>query len=184
MQDTEAGQFPRGQNSQPNQRSKASLAPFVTVKVCEDLSLEPSNELRLRQAENIGSGGKISSAGVILGQYLVHLAEKTQLDKFKNILEIGSGTGVAGLLAAALGKNVILSDLKDVRSSVLDANIEANEEMLKENEGSAKSMELDFKDSAKLIEELKNNQDLKNIDLILCSDLLFSSATLSHLPKV
>mmetsp|Transcript_26917 Transcript_26917/g.58781 ORF Transcript_26917/g.58781 Transcript_26917/m.58781 type:complete len:312 (+) Transcript_26917:61-996(+) len=49
-----------------------------------------------------------------------------QLLRGKRLVELGSGTGLAGLCAAAAGAHVLLTDLPSVLHGILDANVARN----------------------------------------------------------
>jgi len=47
-----------------------------------------------------------------------------QIFKHKNILELGAGPGLCGLIAANVAKKVVLSDYMDIVMELIDKNIE------------------------------------------------------------
>jgi hypothetical protein len=64
-----------------------------------------------------------------------------------NVLELGSGTGLVGIAAAAIwGVSVLLSDLPEIKEN-LEFNVEANREVLEVRGGRTASRVLDWKDS-------------------------------------
>jgi hypothetical protein len=59
------------------------------------------------------------------------------------LLEVGAGTGVVGITAAALGAQVTLTDLPELQQ-LLQANIAANEQLISTAQGSAAAAVLDW----------------------------------------
>ncbi|CAA3031401.1 N-lysine methyltransferase METTL21A-like [Olea europaea subsp. europaea] len=83
------------------------------------------------------------------------------------ILELGSGTGVVGIAAAAiLGGNVTVTDLPHVLPNIL-FNVNANAEMLKHHGGAVEVAALSWGDT--------HNMEAigREIDLIMGSDLVY-----------
>jgi 2-polyprenyl-3-methyl-5-hydroxy-6-metoxy-1,4-benzoquinol methylase len=81
-----------------------------------------------------GPGGAVSGAGVALATYINKNAPPGRQTKDKsipwrgmNVLELGSGTGVAGIAAAAEGATVLLTD-KDDLMPLMAKNIRLNED--------------------------------------------------------
>ncbi|KAK4406257.1 protein N-lysine methyltransferase METTL21A [Sesamum angolense] len=65
-------------------------------------------------------------SGIILGKFLEHSVESgTIFLQGKNVIELGSGCGLVGCIAALLGAQVILTDLPD-RLKLLKKNVETN----------------------------------------------------------
>jgi hypothetical protein len=63
------------------------------------------------------------------------------------VLELGSGTGLVGIAAAAIwGVSVLLSDLPEIKEN-LEFNVEANREVVKARGGRTASRVLDWKNS-------------------------------------
>jgi len=53
-------------------------------------------------------GGVVWDAALVLNSFLEQLAKKSSFTN-KNIIELGAGTGVCGLVSATLGADVIIS---------------------------------------------------------------------------
>lgn len=103
----------------------------------------PERSLRMRQSipcddclmsGEEGPGGAVSGAGVALATYINKNAPPGRQTKDKsipwrgmNVLELGSGTGVAGIAAAAEGATVLLTD-KDDLMPLMAKNIRLNED--------------------------------------------------------
>lgn len=83
----------------------------LTIQIC------PSNN------SNLCTGGSVWHASVALSRYLL---QNPEIVKGKNVIELGSGCGLAGIVCAILGANkVILTDL-DVQMDCLQKNINLN----------------------------------------------------------
>jgi hypothetical protein len=70
--------------------------------------------LKIRQVQNgemkgMGTGTMVWPAAHIMVKYLERMHQSTGLRGMR-VLDIGSGTGIAGLVAAMLGANVVLTD--------------------------------------------------------------------------
>lgn len=105
--------------------------------------------------------GQVWGAGAALGRHLLHGGLLQRPD----VIEIGSGTGVAGLASAAAGANsVILTDRADV-VPMLRAMIGRNAEALSGCECSAAALE--WGDESAVPEN--------GADLILAADVLYSA---------
>lgn len=105
----------------------------------------PERSVRLRQSipcaacdmsGDEGPGGAVWLAGVALATYINTHAppghqskEKAAPWHGKNVLELGSGTGIAGIAAASEGANVLLTD-KDILVPLMAKNIRLNEDSM------------------------------------------------------
>ncbi|CAL0323873.1 unnamed protein product [Lupinus luteus] len=84
----------------------------------------------LQSPSSLGTPGVTGSvmwdSGVVLGKFLEHSVDSGMLLlQGKKIVELGSGCGLVGCIAALLGGEVILTDLPD-RLRLLRKNIETN----------------------------------------------------------
>uniref|UniRef100_A0A2P2K560 Protein N-lysine methyltransferase METTL21A n=1 Tax=Rhizophora mucronata TaxID=61149 RepID=A0A2P2K560_RHIMU len=72
------------------------------------------------------TGSVMWDSGVVLGKLLEHAVDSNMLFlKGKKVIELGSGCGLVGCIAALLGAQVIVTDLPD-RLRLLKKNMEAN----------------------------------------------------------
>lgn len=72
------------------------------------------------------TGAVMWDSGVVLGKFLEHAVDSgVLLLQGKKVVELGSGCGLVGCIAALLGGQVILTDLPD-RLRLLKKNVEAN----------------------------------------------------------
>ena len=117
-------------------------------------------------ADGLCTGATVWDAGIILSAYL----HRPRLERYRGgtCIDLGSGTGIVGLAAAATGRfaRVLLSDLPSV-SPLLDANIRQNREML---QGEVCVAPLRWED-AQAVRALKASH--APFDLILGGDLLY-----------
>ena len=87
----------------------AAAAPAAAA-----VAAAPLLPLTIVQATDVGStGGALWTAGLALSRYLEHVHACGTL-RGKRVLELGCGTGLAGLVAAALGADVVLTDIASV----------------------------------------------------------------------
>lgn len=90
------------------------------------------------------------------------------------VLELGAGTGLAGLAAAAVwGRGVVLTDLPEIERN-LSRNVKSNAEVLAKVGGRAVSGILDWTHSeALVVPGLTRNCDMK-FSVILAADTIYS----------
>ncbi|CAL9240517.1 unnamed protein product [Arabidopsis halleri] len=122
------------------------------------------------------TGSVMWDSGVVLGKFLEHSVDSKVLSlEGKKIVELGSGCGLVGCIAALLGGNVVLTDLPD-RLRLLKKNIQTN--LHRGNtRGSAIVQELVWGDDPDLdlIEPFP--------DYVLGSDVIYSEEAVHHLVK-
>ncbi|XP_015912193.3 protein N-lysine methyltransferase METTL21D [Parasteatoda tepidariorum] len=96
-----------------------------------EIEVEYGNvELKLVQHSVGDVGCVVWDAGIVMGKYLDYQQKFVNSMSGKMVVDIGSGTGVAGLFAAALGAKVILTDLPEI-IPILEKNIQSNCKALK-----------------------------------------------------
>ncbi|XP_076834303.1 protein N-lysine methyltransferase METTL21D [Brachyhypopomus gauderio] len=89
--------------------------------------------LKIYQCSEGDVGCVVWDAAIVLSKYL-------ETEQFcdphgghtwscKNIVELGAGTGVVGLMAASLGANVVVTDLEDLQH-LLELNVRENQKLL------------------------------------------------------
>ncbi|OMO52014.1 Nicotinamide N-methyltransferase-like protein [Corchorus capsularis] len=84
----------------------------------------------LQSPSSLGKPGVTGSvmwdSGVVLGKFLEHAVDLGMLVlQGKKVIELGSGCGLVGCIAALLGAEVVLTDLPD-RLRLLKKNVETN----------------------------------------------------------
>eukprot|EP00746_Dinoflagellata_sp_MGD_P116987 gnl/MRDRNA2_/MRDRNA2_52796_c0_seq1.p1 gnl/MRDRNA2_/MRDRNA2_52796_c0~~gnl/MRDRNA2_/MRDRNA2_52796_c0_seq1.p1 ORF type:complete len:277 (+),score=62.90 gnl/MRDRNA2_/MRDRNA2_52796_c0_seq1:91-921(+) len=123
--------------------------------------------LEIMTAERTASGERQQEASIVwsggdaFARALHQLADWTG----KRILELGSGTGVAGLAAALSGAKVTVTDLHDALP-LLQRNVERNSVAIHQQSGTAVAYSLDWRDDLNFMTE-------EPWDLVLCSDLIW-----------
>ncbi|KAL3507066.1 hypothetical protein ACH5RR_032448 [Cinchona calisaya] len=112
------------------------------------------------------TGAVMWDSGVVLGKFLEHAMEsETILLQGKKVVELGSGCGLVGCIAALLGADVVLTDLPD-RLRLLKKNVEAN--LYGNVRGSATVKELTWGDN------LDPDLNSPSPDFVLGSDVIYS----------
>jgi len=116
-----------------------------------------------RLATELGEVGlQVWRGSLVLADYLLeHHLEFCG----KNVLEVGSGTALASIVASVCGSNVLATDIenKDILG-LMEKNIEKNKELLN---GEVIVKALDFKS------DLSQRDDLKNIEIVLAGDVIY-----------
>jgi predicted RNA methylase len=89
------------------------------------------------------TGFRVWSCAVLLASELILQADSMRL-KGANVVELGCGCGLVGLVAALLGAHVLLTDRDEECLALASASAEANAEGIGAAEGSVKTALLDW----------------------------------------
>ncbi|KAI9806569.1 MAG: hypothetical protein M1833_003756 [Piccolia ochrophora] len=120
-------------------------------------------------ADNLGL--KTWAASYLLSKRLRRLSSlafPTELQQSPRVLELGAGTGLVGITAAAVwGAHVHLTDLEEIQHN-LSRNIEANNSIIAENSGSATSGTLNW------ATDTGPSSEAARYPIILAADSLYS----------
>jgi predicted nicotinamide N-methyase len=134
-------------------------------------------EIQISQDLNFGYAGEVWDAALVLSHFLINKNKRHQFTvNEKIILELGSGTGICGIICGILGaKKVYLTD-KNENLNILQKNYEINKSKIKNCEISIRSLDWNKP------EEYSNITD--NIDYIICSDLVWNPEYFDPLANV
>ncbi|CAI2350743.1 unnamed protein product [Caenorhabditis sp. 36 PRJEB53466] len=122
------------------------------------------SELKIYQEILTDVGGVIWDSALMTIHYFF---KNPKLFEGKKVLELGSGTGVCGIALAALGAEVILTDLPE-RILLLEKNVEANRKLVNDR---VKVQVLDWK-----------TDDIPDgLDLVLAVDCVYYNSTITPL---
>ncbi|PIO59599.1 hypothetical protein TELCIR_18937, partial [Teladorsagia circumcincta] len=124
----------------------------------EDKKKEDETEL------NTDVGGVVWDSALVAAHYFIKNPKKY---RDKKVLELGAGTGICGLVLAAIGANVILTDLPS-RVPLLETNYEANKSICR---GSVSIKPLDWAFPGRVPE----------VDVLVLVDCIYYSESVNHL---
>jgi len=115
-------------------------------------------------ATKLGEVGlQVWRGSLVLADYLL---EHHQQFYGKKVLDIGSGTALAALVASICGSNVLATDINNKEIlKLMQRNVERNRHLL---EGEVVVKALNFKDDLMIVQE-----DLKNIEIVLAGDIIY-----------
>jgi predicted nicotinamide N-methyase len=124
--------------------TKASGAPPVMMQQrCTSLHrITQELSLMLTEDPTLGVAGSVWDGGTELACELAS-GKNIGICKGQRVLELGAGVGVAGIAAAVVGANVVLTDL-DVCVAVMQENIAHNQALIQSSGGSAEALALDW----------------------------------------
>lgn len=128
---------------------------------------------------NLAVGLTVWDAALVLSKYLEHAEPELQL-KGKRVIELGSGTGLSGLSAAALGGKVILTDVPWL-VNFLKENVtqQENVEALAASGGSVEVRELSWRSSPELVLESLKESGIQpfgqGVELIVAADVIYTN---------
>eukprot|EP01043_Picozoa_sp_COSAG02_P072065 COSAG02_NODE_13428_length_1396_cov_1.767155_1_plen_240_part_00 len=125
--------------------------------------------LRIAQQFRGTTGPQVWDAGIVLLRFLATAPIAAVLATHARVVELGSGTGVVGIAAAALGGDVVMTDLPELLP-LLQCNIALNAEVVASAQGSLSTTDLRWGESAV-------PQELADPDLVLMSDCVFENAS-------
>lgn len=152
---------------------------YFTRNICfdddddQDDKEPSSNSIKINQKWTSDEAGVVWDASIMMAKYLANLFANHEFKtKFqnKNIVELGAGTGFLGIWMAAMGANVLLTDLKD-KLDLIRLNVTANEHHYGKEQVIVK--DLDWNDSTARRWNLLNWNNLCDIDYVLVSDCLY-----------
>lgn len=143
----------------------SSLARGVAVAPPAERVALGARTLRVSEgnADTIDSGARIWDSGRALSGLLRDQLADADTSEFR-VLELGAGTGIGGLTAAALGATTLLSDQPELLP-LLDSNIDANS--LRSHAAATQLMWGDASDAERVGAS-------GPFDLIIGSDLLYA----------
>ncbi|XP_022103266.1 protein N-lysine methyltransferase METTL21A-like [Acanthaster planci] len=123
--------------------------------------------------EELGVAAVVWDAAVVLAEYLESSVNAQQLAiDGKSVIELGAGTGLAGIVAALLGGNVVLTDRK-VALDQLQANVEENSPKSSGRSGTISVQELSWGENLQ--------EFLKPFEIIIGADIVYVEDTFPKL---
>lgn len=127
------------------------------------------------ESSGFGVGGMVWEPAIVLSRFLASSDQPTgQYLAGKHVLELGSGTGTAGLAAATLGATVTLTDLPKVLP-LAAMNIQANMGVT----GDVSLVPLDWGTASRWPQGT-----MPKFDIVLASDCIYASFPIPDLAKV
>ncbi|KAG8517720.1 Protein-lysine methyltransferase METTL21D, partial [Galemys pyrenaicus] len=144
------------------------LRSFVRV-----LEKRDGTVLRLQQYGSGGVGCVVWDAAIVLSKYLEtpgFSGDGTHALSRRSVLELGSGTGAVGLMAATLGADVVVTDLEELQD-LLKMNINMNKHLVT---GSIQ---------AKVLKWGEEIEGFPSPDYILMADCIYYEESLEPLLK-
>ncbi|KAK4749046.1 hypothetical protein SAY87_026495 [Trapa incisa] len=119
------------------------------------------------------TGAVMWDSGVVLGKFLEHAVDSRKLVlQGKKVVELGSGCGLVGCIAALLGANTILTDLPD-RIRLLKKNAETNIRCGVRGSATVRELTWGYDPDVELIEPLP--------DYVLGSDVIYNEEAVMDL---
>ncbi|XP_077517847.1 protein N-lysine methyltransferase METTL21D-like [Amblyomma americanum] len=103
-----------------------NLSTFVRVVQLDSTGVE----LAIHQWTEGDVGCVVWDGALVLGKFIDHKNCTREWDPKKSVLELGSGTGIVGIIASSFGNDVVLTDLPQFMP-LLDKNLEENRRHLK-----------------------------------------------------
>ncbi|XP_052595639.1 protein N-lysine methyltransferase METTL21D isoform X1 [Peromyscus californicus insignis] len=152
----------------PEPAAEDPLWSFVRV-----LEKRDGTVLRLQQYGSGGVGCVVWDAAIVLSKYLETPAFSgggAHALSRRSVLELGSGTGAVGLMAATLGADVVVTDLEELQD-LLKMNISMNKHLVT---GSVQ---------AKVLKWGEELEDVTSPDYILMADCIYYEESLEPLLK-
>eukprot|EP01102_Stenamoeba_stenopodia_P009818 TRINITY_DN2910_c0_g1_i1.p2 TRINITY_DN2910_c0_g1~~TRINITY_DN2910_c0_g1_i1.p2 ORF type:complete len:274 (-),score=64.39 TRINITY_DN2910_c0_g1_i1:1483-2265(-) len=142
-----------------------------------DISLQLRfSKARCRVSDNVDDTGFSPwPSATLLGQLI---STQSHLFKHKTVLELGSGTGIVGLLLAKCGvEKIVMTDKEDALLQLIQRNIDLNfgtdpSSEARKNVASCK-LEWTNRDRVEDFEEVSKHLQLEDLDLVIASDVVY-----------
>lgn len=129
------------------------------------LTSDPADSERAHSA----TGLRVWDGGIVLARYLErYVPERLTAAGGRRLraLELGCGTGVAGLAFAFLGQEVALSDVGDLQRVATEANVARNQASIDSARGSVSYHAVDWKN-------LPNRESFGHFDVVFAGDVIW-----------
>lgn len=143
-------------------------APPSSTPLREIELTDEGPSLTLAQKFQGTTGLQVWDAGIVLLRFVALAPVAAVLATHPRVVELGSGTGVVGIGAAALGGDVVMTDLPEVLP-LLRHNVALNAEIVARAQGSLSVVELRWGVGAV-------PRELVDPELVLLSDCIFETA--------
>lgn len=163
----------------------STMKPVITSSHEQDTTVQVSIHEPALTEDNLGL--KTWASSFVFARNWHTLRDRIPLvfgkDEDATILELGAGTGLVGIAAAAvLGANVLLTDLPEIVPN-LERNIASNKDMIESRKGSARAAMLDWTVPEKIIfsketdeskRPLAAEEESSGYPLIVAADPIYS----------
>lgn len=158
---TSAGNFPLDEY-----RLKMNEREWKILHISAVLSREQESHFLLEMRELLPYGVTLWASGIALAHEIAARGEKAFTGK--QVLELGSGTGLPGIVAASLGAQVIQTDRNELAMSVCKRNVKLN----------------NVETTEQRLADWMNWNDNSKYDWILGSDILYSEEVHTQLHHI
>lgn len=145
---------------------------------------ENPTTIHIQQGSAGGHGKDVWNGAPVLARFL----EGADL-RGRHVLELGAGTGLTGIAAAAMGAHVLLTDIGEPLLELLRANCDANAESVRLAGGSMHVQSLEWgnldgisRAQAHLADSRADGAS-EGYDLIIGADVVYTAAATVHLLK-
>lgn len=138
----------------------------------EDDNITDSKVIEIYQKYDSDESGVVWDSSLLLAKYLEHQVKLKNITLLNaNCLELGTGTGFLGIWLAAMGANVMVTDLS-CNLELARKNIEANIKVI-DNENHVQVAAFDWSDRECYKWDFLDWKPLDSIDYILIADCLY-----------
>ena len=141
------------------------------------IDVSPTKSLTIKQNLDYGYAGEVWDASLVMGYFMINSnSDKVITFKNKSFIELGAGTGILGLIAAAKNASKVVLTDKGNCIGMLNENYETNKHVL--DNTAVETKELDWTS----INDLHNIKE--HFDYIIGSDLVWKDELIKPLHDV
>lgn len=170
MSDTVSDPVVKSDAEEDQEKNDIESSSFV-----RSLPLASGVTVRVAQRHFGEEGVVVWDAALVLAYFLEKHQEELKLDQGINVVELGAGTGVVGLVAAALGANCTITDL-DRLVPLLEETVSLNDHIFQSQKDRLKARPFHWGDNDQAQSFAPNPPDL-----ILLADCIYYEASIQPL---